>query len=186
LKFSIFHLLLALELVAEKPMGRSTLAHKLNVGEGAIRTIIGRLKNAGLITTSKAGCNLTKEGLNLWKEYSSIVKKAKIGKSELTSTECNFAVLVRNQGHELKSGIEQRDAAVMAGAKNATTMMLKGGKLVIPSVTKDLAKDFPRAANQMKILQAKEMDVIVIVGADSIQKAEYGALAAAWTLLDKQ
>jgi hypothetical protein len=26
----------------------------------------------------------------------------------------------------------------------------------------------------MKILQAKEMDVIVIVGADSIEKAEYG------------
>jgi hypothetical protein len=49
-----------------------------------------------------------------------------------------------------------------------------------------LAKDFPRAANQMKILQAEEMDVIVIVGADSIEKAEYGALAAAWTLLDKQ
>jgi hypothetical protein len=74
----------------------------------------------------------------------------------------------------------------MAGAKNATTMVLKGGKLAIPSVTKDLVKDFPRAANQMKILQAKEMDVIVIVGADSIEKAEYGALAAAWTLLDKQ
>ncbi|MGA9387266.1 MAG: DUF4443 domain-containing protein [Candidatus Bathyarchaeia archaeon] len=42
------------------------------------------------------------------------------------------------------------------------------------------------AANQMKTLQAKEMDVIVIVGADSIEKAEYGALAAAWTLLGKQ
>ncbi len=175
-----------MELVAKKPMGRSKLAHKLNVWEGAIRTIIGRLKNAGLITTSKAECNLTKENLNLWKEYSSIVKKAKIGKSELTSTEYNFAVLVRNQGHELKSGIEQRDAAVMADAKNATTMVLKGGKLVIPSVTNDLAKDFPRAANQMKILQAKERDVIVIVDADSIEKAEYGALAAAWTLPDKQ
>jgi hypothetical protein len=93
--------------------------------------------------------------------------------------------LVRNQGHELKSGIEQRDAAVMAGAKNATTMVLKGGKLVIPSVPNDLAKEFPRAANQMKTLQPKEMDVIVIMGADSSEKTEYGALAAAWTLLDK-
>jgi predicted transcriptional regulator len=75
LKFSVFHLLLAMELVAKKPMGRSKLAHNLNVGEDAMRTVIGRLKNAGLITTSKAGCNFTNEGLNLWKEYSSIVKK---------------------------------------------------------------------------------------------------------------
>ncbi|MGA9387268.1 MAG: DUF4443 domain-containing protein, partial [Candidatus Bathyarchaeia archaeon] len=73
------------------------------------------------------------------------LRRAKIGKSELTSTECNFAILVRNQRHELKSGIEQRDAAVMVDAKNATTMVLKGGKLVIPSVTNGLAKDFPRA-----------------------------------------
>jgi Mn-dependent DtxR family transcriptional regulator len=80
LKFSVFHMLLAIELVAEKPVGRSKLAPELNVGEGAVRTIIGRLKNAGLITISKAGCSLTKDGLNLWKEYSSIVKKAKIGK----------------------------------------------------------------------------------------------------------
>jgi predicted transcriptional regulator len=68
LKFSVFHLLLAMKLVATKPMGRSKLAHKLNVGEDAIRTVIGRLKNAGLITISKAGGNLTKDGLNLWKE----------------------------------------------------------------------------------------------------------------------
>jgi predicted transcriptional regulator len=67
-KFSVFHLLLAMKLVATKPMGRNKLAHKLNVGEDAIRTVIGRLKNAGLITISKAGCGLTKDGLNLWKE----------------------------------------------------------------------------------------------------------------------
>jgi hypothetical protein len=99
--------------------------------------------------------------------------------------EYNFAVLVRNQGHRLKSRIEQRDAAVMAGAKNATTIVLKGGKFMIPSVTNDLAKDFSRAAGHMKILQPKEMDVIVVVGADSSEKAEYGALAAAWTLIDE-
>jgi hypothetical protein len=81
--------------------------------------------------------------------------------------------------------MDQRDAAVMAGAKNATTMVLKDGKLVIPSVTNDLVKDFPRAANQLKILKPGEMDVIMIVGSDSSEKSEYGALAAAWTLLDK-
>jgi predicted transcriptional regulator len=185
LKFSVLHMLLALELIAEEPIGRSRLAQKLSVGEGAVRTILRRLEDSGLIVISKAGCSLTEEGLSLWKEYSSIVKKVEIGKSELSSAEHNFAVLVRNQGYKLKSGMDQRDAAVMAGAKNATTMVLKDGKLVIPSVTNDLVKDFPRAANQLKILKPGEMDVIMIVGSDSSEKSEYGALAAAWTLLDK-
>lgn len=185
LKFSVLHMLLALELIAEKPIGRNKLSQKLNVGEGAVRTILGRLEDAGLIVISKAGCSLTKEGTSLWKEYSSVVKKAKIGKSELSNAEHNFAVLVRDQGHKLKSGMDQRDAAVMVGAKNATTMVFKDGKLIIPSVTNDLFKDFPRAANQLRILHPAEMDVIIIVGADSSEKAEYGALAVALTLVNK-
>jgi predicted transcriptional regulator len=185
LKFSVLHMLFALELIAEKPIGRNKLAQKLNVGEGAVRTILGRLEDAGLIVISKAGCSLTKEGTSLWKEYSSVVKKVKIGKSELSNAEHNFAVLVRDQGHKLKSGMDQRDAAVMVGAKNATTMVFKDGKLVIPSVTNDLFKDFPRAGNQLRILHPTEMDVIMIVGADSSEKAEYGALAVAWTLVNK-
>lgn len=185
LKFSVLHMLLALELIAEKPIGRNKLAQKLNVGEGAVRTILGRLEDAGLIVISKAGCSLTKEGTSLWKEYSSVVKKVKIGKSELSNAEHNFAVLVRDQGHKLKSGMDQRDAAVMVGAKNATTMVFKDGKLIIPSVTNDVFKDFPRAANQLRILHPTEMNVIIIVGADSSEKAEYGALAVAWTLVNK-
>jgi predicted transcriptional regulator len=185
LKFSVFHMLIAIELVAEKPTGRNKLAQKLNVGEGTVRTLVGRLKNAGLITISKGGCSLTKEGLGLWKEFSSIFKKVEIGKSELTGAEYNFAVLIRNQGHKLKSGMEQRDAAIMAGAKNATTIVFKEGKLTIPSVSSDLAKDFPKAANQLKALQPKQMDAIIIAGADSLEKAEYGAVAAVWTLLHK-
>jgi predicted transcriptional regulator len=185
LKFSVLHMLLALEFIAEKPIGRNKLAQKLNVGEGAVRTILGRLEDAELIVISKAGCSLTKEGTNLWNEYNSVVKKVKIGKSELSSAEHNFAVLVRDQGHKLESGMDQRDAAVMVGAKNATTMVFKDGKLIIPSVTNDVFKDFPRAANQLRILHPTEMDVIIIVGADSSEKAEYGALAVALTLVNK-
>ena len=61
--FTIFHIFYALELLAQKPLGRNKLAEKLEVGDGAVRTIISRLKDAGLIETSKEGCNLTKKGL---------------------------------------------------------------------------------------------------------------------------
>lgn len=184
--FSVLHILRALELIAEKPTGRGKLAENLNVGEGAIRTIISRLKDAGLITTSKTGCTLTDKGLKLFKEYQSFFKKKiEIGKNELTIAKHSFAVLIKNCGHKIKSGVEQRDAAIMAGAKGATTLLFKKGYLIIPAVSDDVAKDFPEAASQiMASMNPEEDDVIIVSSADSLEKAEYGALAAAWKLLD--
>jgi predicted transcriptional regulator len=183
--FSVFHLLLAIELVAENPIGRGKLAQNLGVGEGVIRTILGRLTGAGLITTSKAGCKLTKRGLGIWKEYSSIVRKVEIGKNELTDASHTYAILVKDHGHRLKSGMEQRDAAVMAGAKTATTMLYKARLLKIPSVTENAEKDFPKASDRvLKLLKPVANDAIVIVGADNQAKAVYAAMAAAWTLLN--
>jgi predicted transcriptional regulator len=184
--FSVFHILNAIEIMAKQPIGRGMLAENLKVGEGAVRTIINRLQRAGLITVSKAGCVLTKRGLSLWKEYKTIFKeKVEIGKNELTLAEYNFAILVKNHAHKVKSGMEQRDAAVMVGAKSATTLLLKGQRLIIPSVSNDVAEDFPKAANQiLRLLKPEENDVIIIVSANTPEKAYYGALAAAWALLN--
>lgn len=184
--FSTFHMLLAIELIAGRTIGRNKLAENLKVGEGSVRTIIGRLKDAGLITTSRAGCFLTDKGLKLWKEYKSIFKKkVRITKSELALADYNFAILIKDCGRKAISGMEQRDAAIMAGAKSATTLLFKRGRLIIPSVSNDVVRGFPKAASQIvTLLEPEENDVIVIGSADSLEKAEYGALAAAWTLLD--
>jgi DNA-binding MarR family transcriptional regulator len=185
-KFSPFHVLSAMELMAEKPIGRNKLAYSLKVGEGAVRTIINRMRKAGLIATSRAGCTLTSKGLNIWKECKTILKKKlEVGKSELTLADYNFAILVKNRGHKIKSGIEQRDAAVMVGAKSAVTIAFKEGRLIIPSVSDNAVKEFPKAAEHIiKLLEPEENDVIIIGGASSREKAEFGALAAAWTLLN--
>ncbi|NWG11318.1 hypothetical protein HXY33_06200 [Candidatus Bathyarchaeota archaeon] len=184
--FSIFHLLCAIELIAEKPTGRIQLAKNLDLGEGATRTIIDRLKEAGLISISKAGNALTKKGLKFWQEYRSIFEKnVEIGRNELTLADYSYAILIKNRGHKITSGVEQRDAAVVAGAKGATTMMFRRGWLIIPSVSSNVTEDFPKAATQIiKLLQPKENDVAIIVSAVTLKRAEYGALAAAWTLLN--
>ena len=184
--FSVFHMLRAIELIANKAIGRSKLAEELGVGEGAMRTMINRLKDAGLITTSKLGCTLTSKGLKLWNECKTVFRrKVGVGKTELTLADYNFAILVKNCGHEVKSGMKQRDAAIMVGAKGATTIMFKGERLIIPSVSDNMAKDFPKIANQIvRLLQPEENDVIVVGSADSLVRAEYGALAAAWTLVN--
>src|SRR4030065_56709 len=73
--FTVSHVFYALELMAEKPIGRNKLAKQLNVGEGAVRTIISRLKDAGLILTSKEGCALTDKGLSVWTEFVEVLPK---------------------------------------------------------------------------------------------------------------
>ena len=181
---STIHLLLALERIAAKPIGRNKLAEELGIGEGATRTLIDRLKDGGLIEISKSGCSLTQNGLKLFKEYESIIKKTKIEKNELTLTEYNYAALVRNGASKVKAGIEQRDAAIIAGAKSATTVVCRNGRLVFPSPNREM-NNYLKASTQIQnILKPKENDAIVIVGSDKSEKAEYGALAAALTLVD--
>ncbi len=184
--FSIFHLLRALELIEVSPVGRSKLAQSLNVGEGTARTIIDRLKDAGLIEISKAGCILTDKGSKLMKEYRSVfAKKTRIEKNELTFANYNVAILVKNHAHKIKAGMEQRDAAIIVGAKSATTIMLEKGCLIIPSVSNNVAEDFPKATSQISSnFELQENDVVIIASAETLEKAEYGTLAAAWTLLN--
>ncbi|MCW4046288.1 MAG: hypothetical protein NWE99_01810 [Candidatus Bathyarchaeota archaeon] len=184
--FSMFHIILALELMAEKPIGRNKLAEKLGVGDGAIRTIIGRLKDAGLISISKEGCTLTPKGLKIWKEFEQIFpKRLTVEKTELTTSKYNFGFLVKNSGEKVKSGIEQRDAAIMGGAKRAIVIVAKGGHLIIDSISNDIVKEFPKASNQiLRDFKPEDNDVIIIAGADDPLRAKRGAFAASWILID--
>jgi len=182
--FSLPDLLRALELIADKAIGRNKLAQELGVGEGTVRTLIGRLRNTDLIKASKAGCSLTKKGLKIWKEYTATFKKTMMEKNELTFGEYNVAILVRKSANHVSTGMEQRDAAVMAGARGATTVLFKKGHLVFPSSDNDVARDSPQASSQMlKFLKPEGGDAIIVVSADNSRKAEAGAIAAAWTLL---
>jgi predicted transcriptional regulator len=183
--FSMFHIFYALELMAAKPIGRNKLAEKLNVGEGAIRTIISRLKDGGLIVTSKEGCRLTDKGADVWEKIEEIFpKRIEIERTPLTTAEYNYAFLVKNSGQRVKSGIEQRDAAIMGGARRAVVIVSKNGHLMIESISKSIENDFPEASNKiLKDLKPEENDVIVIAGADSPLKAKRGAFAASWVLL---
>jgi predicted transcriptional regulator len=183
--FSMFHIFYALELLAKKPIGRNKLAEKLDVGEGAIRTIISRLKGAGLIITSKEGCILTDKGLSIWKSFVEVYpKRAEIGKTALTTSKYNYAFLVKDKAHKVKSGIDQRDAAIMGGARRALVIVSKNGRLMIESVSNSIEDEFPEAASEiLEKLNPEDNDVIIIAGADNLLKAKRGAFAASWVLI---
>lgn len=183
--FSMFHIFYALELLAKKPIGRNKLAKKMNVGEGAVRTIINRLRNSGLIVTSKEGCILTDKGASVWKNFESVFpKRIEVRKTALTTSDYSYSFLVKNKGDKVKSGIDQRDAAIMGGARRAVVIVFKNGHMIIDSISDSVEKDFPEAANIiLRDLNPDDNDVIVIAGAESPLKAKRGAFAASWVLI---
>jgi hypothetical protein len=183
--FTIFHIFYALELMSQKPLGRNKLAEKLNVGDGAVRTIISRLREAELIDTSKEGCHLTAKGCEVWHQFEEIFpKRVDLPKSELTASEFNHAFLVKNCGQKVDSGIDQRDAAIIAGARKALVIVYKKGHLCITSVSECLEKDYPKAATQiLSSLAPQENDVVIVASADTALKAKRGAFAASWSLI---
>jgi hypothetical protein len=138
-----------------------------------------------LIKTSRQGCTLTEKGCTIWSKFEKLFpKRAEIGKNELTDSKHNYAFLVKNSGQNVRSGIEQRDAAVVAGATGAVIIVAKQGHLTIESVSNRAEKRFPEAAGQIqKALQPEDNDVVVLVGAVTPLRARHGAFAASWTLI---
>lgn len=183
--FTIFHVFYALQLLSQKPIGRNKLAEQLHVGDGAIRTIISRLREADLIETSKVGCELTQKGREIWHQFEEIFpKEIDFGKSELNPNEYNHSFLVKNVGEKVGTGINQRDAAIIAGARKAFVVVYHKGHLSIGSVIEDMEKQYPKTAHQMiEQMQPQENDAIVVATAESSFKAKRGAFAASWSLI---
>jgi hypothetical protein len=184
--FTAVHVIKALELISGEQIGRNKLSKELALGEGATRTLIERLRDHGLITADRAGCALSKKGENMWSAlHAAFPRKSTIRKSKLTLGSFNVAILVREGASKVRSGMEQRDAALMAGAKGATTLICANGRLTVPPEQRDAAEETPEICRVlMEQLKPGDKDAVVIGSADTFQKAEYGALAAALTLLN--
>ena len=83
----------------------------------------------------------------------------------------------------IKHGIEQRDAAIMAGAKGATTLIFTKNRLTMPGIKEDVSKSNASILASLSKLIMNEGDVIIIGSADEKIRAELGAKTAALQLL---
>ncbi len=177
-RFADFHVQMAIGLIARHDqISRNQVADKLEIGEGSVRTILNRLKEQGLITSSRGGHSLTKKGRHLVSNPSEFVQ---VDAGDLTVGKVNVATIVRNAASRIKLGIEQRDEAIKAGAKGATVLVFEVGRLRF----RDAFVEVGVKASQALIspLKPREGDVIIIGTADDLGRAESGAIAAARTL----
>jgi ribosomal protein S25 len=183
--FAEAHVIKALEEIDQNDsVGRLKLSKDLHLGEGEARTLIKHLKKEGLIKVSKSGVSLSLSGRELLYGLRSLVSEpVEISSTPLTLGPLNVVVRVTGMKTSVKYGLEQRDAAVMAGAKGATTLVVSGNELIMPGTHEDASKSDPSIRASLSRMDLKDGDVIIIGSADEEIRAELGAKAAAFELL---
>ncbi|MFA5312960.1 MAG: DUF4443 domain-containing protein, partial [Methanomassiliicoccales archaeon] len=106
-----------------------------------------------------------------------------VTKSDSSIGQVAVAVLVKTMSDKIRIGVEQRDAAVKAGAEGATTIVVKGGSLwIIPDYNLDEHKK-AFSAELRGIFTIHDGDVIIIGTGVDYRQAEDGALSAAFDLI---
>jgi hypothetical protein len=94
---------------------------------------------------------------------------------------CSHAVLVKGAVELIRSGIEQRDAAIKVGARGATTLVYRGGRFQMPGVDMEVPEEI--RVRLLEGLDVEDGDVIIVGAGDTPLSAEIGAKAAALDLL---
>lgn len=195
LSFELVHIFKVFQLLAKNEhVSRTLLCQELAVGEGSARTLLKHLKMQSLVRSTIGGTRLTEKGKLLSSELlQSIPTEAIMPKCSIALGRFNYAVLLRNYAFVIKSGIEQRDAAIKIGALGATTIIYKDNKIIMPGAYSNNNNNFlqeePRVSNLLiDKLKPKENDVMII-GSDneSLRIAEFAAKnAALFTIMNHE
>jgi predicted transcriptional regulator len=183
--FSHFHVVRAIYLIADSPgIGRKRLAEALGLGEGVTRTLLSRLKAEGLIETDKAGCFLTGTAKALYSELITKIGRPRV--LDIRNTwpyPFSVGIVVRGAADLVRRGLEQRDAAIRAGAKGAMTLVYHSDRLLMPGIS-DVTAEHPDFASKiLEEMKPEEGDAIIVSGAENLHDAENGAVAAALATL---
>lgn len=194
ISFDVAHIFKALQLIEKRGhASRDLLSRELALGEGVIKTLIKHLKMQNIIYTANSGTKMTEKGRSIFSHISSsITAETNIPKCSVALGKFNYAVLLKQFNFAIKSGIEQRDAAIKMGAKGATTLLYKDRGFVMPSSdgTFNLLQKEPEICKLLiNRLQPIEEGDVIIIGSDDITKrsAELAAKSAALlTIMDHE
>ena len=183
LSFEMVHVLVTLQLIQERGhVSRHTLCKKLDLGEGTVKTLVKHLKIYDLIETDNTGTRISTKGSKLLSELLvSIPAEMSISTCSVALGKFNYAILIKQMSYVIRSGIEQRDAAIKMNALGATTLVYKDDKFMIPNTNFNaLHREQKLHTLLVDSLKPEEGDVL-IVGSDNISEraAEFAAKSAA-------
>lgn len=187
LTFSSPHVFKALRiLITQKYASRQTFCNKLHIGEGAVRTLVLHLRQSGLADSVRAGTFLTVKGTRFAKKLLGVIPaQCTISQCNIAREKYNYAILLKDYANMIGNGMQQRDYAILYGAKGATTLAFENNRFVFPRETKDCLADDQHTKNiLMEKLKPEENDLVIIATSDNDPfVAEISAInAALWTL----
>jgi hypothetical protein len=194
LSFELVHIFKVFQLLDKNEhVSRTLLCQELALGEGSVRTLLKHLKMQNLVKSTNGGTRLTEKGKALSSELlQSIPSEAIMPKYSIALGRFNYVVLLRNYEFAIKSGIEQRDAAIKIGALGATTLIYKDNKITMPGAynnNNNFLQEEPHVTSSLiDKLKPQENDVIII-GSDneSLRTAEFAAKnAALFTIMNHE
>ncbi|MEW6043585.1 MAG: DUF4443 domain-containing protein [Thermoproteota archaeon] len=186
LTFSVPHIFKALQILyKEQFVSRATFCKQLHMGEGAVKTMIAHLKEESIVDSTKSGTFLTDKGRNYIKNLLDIVSaESEIKKCKIAQGRFNHAVILKKYAFATKTGMEQRDYAILYGAMGATTLLYKEDRFVFPNEHVDCLTNDPKTKSVLLArLKPQNGDMIIIAAANDPFVAEIAAKnSALWTL----
>jgi hypothetical protein len=155
------------------------------MGEGAVKTMIAHLKKESMVDSTKSGTYLTNKGKNFIENLLSVISaETTIKKCQIAQGKFNHAVILRKYAFATKTGMEQRDYAILYGAIGATTLLYKDERFVFPNENIDcLLQDTKTRKVLLTELGPENGDMMIITSATDPFVAEIAAKnSALWTL----
>lgn len=187
LTFSSPHVFKAFRILSnQKYVSRQTLCKELHIGEGAVRTLVLHLKEAGLADSVRAGTFLTPKGIRFARKlFDAIPVQCSIPRCNIARERFNHAIILKDYASRIGNGMQQRDYAILYGAKGATTLAYENQKFVFPGESKNCLADDPKTSTTLvNNLKPEENDVVIIASSDKDPFiAEVSAInSVLWTL----
>lgn len=154
-------------------MGRQELAKELELGEGTIRTILGILKSKSLLSSTKKGHFLSKNGKAIFDLIIKSINAPKAFKAESFYPEYNKTGVHIKNARASGQIYRLRDIAVKNGAEGAIILKFDD-TLYAPEA--GIRQDFGKLERQFDF---RKGDVLVVGFSSSKRGAENGALSVA-------
>jgi hypothetical protein len=166
-------------------VSRATFQKEIHLGEGAVKTLISHLKEAKMIESTKSGSFLTEKGQKISKQIQKVIpNECQVKKCNLIPGKNNHAIILKDYAFAIKSGLEQRDYAILYGSSGCITVLFQENKFVFPREDKDCFLNDEKTKNcLLESLKPENGDVIIVSSSNDPFVAEISAKnSALWTL----
>jgi len=174
-------------LETEGGIGRYRLAKMLGEPDGIVRGMLSRLRGKGLLVVRpRTGTQASRKGL---RELATFMRRNRLRLAKRFDQEIlglgpeNVIFQISGCSGRIGQGVEQRDAAIKAGARGAVTILYDGKMLNFPGVTEPISRRSRTAFGHLKReLKLRRGDAVLISFGDTWWDAARGGFAAIKTL----